>query len=101
MIRAELADMLDRFARNAPDCGAWEWDDFTSVRAEPHLEPFRQRLLTEVDPLLGQQDQHPVIRARLNRIISELRTDARTDDLRPAVADKPILKVNRPGRSIS
>jgi hypothetical protein len=42
--KTELADMLERLLGDAPDCGDWEWDDFVSVKAEPELEPFRQRL---------------------------------------------------------
>ncbi|EQB30975.1 hypothetical protein [Sphingobium ummariense] len=41
--------MLERFVDNAPNCGEWEWDNFTSVKASPELEPFRQRLLEQGD----------------------------------------------------
>ena len=68
MTRAELADMIERFIGDAPGCGDWEWDDFTSVRAEPELEPFRQRLLAQACP--------PGDEAELRQIISELRTHA-------------------------
>jgi hypothetical protein len=67
MTRSELAGMLERFIGDAPGCGEWEWDDFTSVRAEPELEPYRQRLLQAWPP--GNETE-------LRRIISELRTDA-------------------------
>jgi hypothetical protein len=60
--------MLERFIGDAPECGEWEWDDFTSVGAEPGLEPYRQRLLAQAWP--------PGNKAELRRIISELRTDA-------------------------
>lgn len=76
MTKADLADMLDRFIGNAPDCGEREWDDFTSTTAETELEPFRQRLLAEVDPLLGRDDERDQIRARVDAMISELRADA-------------------------
>jgi hypothetical protein len=67
MTRAELAQMLERFLGDLPGCGDWEWDDFTSVRAEPDLEPFRQRLAI-VDPPTGE--------AAIRQIIFELRADA-------------------------
>ena len=51
MTRIELAEMLERFVGDAPGCGKWEWDDFTSVRAEPELEPYRQRLMGQGDGL--------------------------------------------------
>jgi hypothetical protein len=68
MTKAELADMLERFIGEAPGCGDWEWDDFTSVRAEPALEPYRQRLLKEASP--------PGNQAEVRQIIAELRADA-------------------------
>ncbi|WP_242128419.1 hypothetical protein [Sphingobium sp. Sx8-8] len=49
MARIELAEMLERFVGDAPHCGKWEWDAFTSVKASPELEPFRQRLLEQGD----------------------------------------------------
>ena len=67
MTRAELARMLERFLGDSPGCGDWEWDDFTSTRAEPELEPFRQRL-AEVDPPTGE--------AAIREIILELRAHA-------------------------
>ena len=76
MTKLELADMLDRFAGNASDCGDWEWDDFTSVGADSELEPYRQRLLSEVDPLLSQSENASLLKARLDQIITELRADA-------------------------
>lgn len=66
MTRLELADMLDRFVGDAPGCGEWEWDDFTSVRAEPELESFRQRLLQMDD---GKFDVQAI-----RRMSAELRT---------------------------
>ncbi|MBB3981948.1 hypothetical protein GGR44_001607 [Sphingobium fontiphilum] len=45
----DLAEMLERFVGDAPNCGKWEWDNFTSVKASPELEPFRQRLLEQGD----------------------------------------------------
>ena len=76
MTKADLADMLDRFIGNAPGCGDWDWDDFTSSSLEPDLEPFRQRLLAEVDPLLGRDSERELVRARVAEIISKLRADA-------------------------
>jgi hypothetical protein len=76
MTKADLADMLDRFIGDAPGCGDHEWDDFTSTSAETELEPFRQRLLTEIDPLIGCHDQREQVRSRVAGIISELRADA-------------------------
>jgi hypothetical protein len=68
MTRAELAGMLERFIGDAPGCGEWEWDDFTSVPAEAELEPYRQRLLKQARP--------PGNEAQARRFISELRTNA-------------------------
>jgi hypothetical protein len=67
LTKADLADLLERFIGDAPGCGEWEWDDFTSVRSTSELEPYRQRL-AEVDPPKGQD----VIR----HIILELRANA-------------------------
>ena len=68
MTKADLADMLERFIGDAPGCEDWEWDDFTSVRANPELEPYRQRLLAEVDPPAGI--------ASVRQMIVELRNNA-------------------------
>ena len=76
MTRADLADTLTRFIGTGSDCGGWEWDDFMSGRAPPELEPFRQRLLIEVDPMLEEEAQLPELRARVTQIISELRAHA-------------------------
>jgi len=57
--------MLERFVGDAPGCKDWEWDDFTSVKAEPELEGFRQRLLTK--------DKRPIDVTAIREIISELR----------------------------
>jgi hypothetical protein len=61
--------MLERFIGDAPGGGKWDWDDFTSVRAEPELEPYRQRLLRE-------ENQPPGNEAELREMIAELRADA-------------------------
>lgn len=61
MIRLELAEMLERFVGDAPNCGAWEFDDFTSVKAAPELESFRQRLLLEGDGLIDVQAIREII----------------------------------------
>ncbi|MBO9579763.1 MAG: hypothetical protein J7498_02625 [Sphingobium sp.] len=47
MTKLELADMLERFVGDAPNCEKWGWDDFTSVKAQDELEPFRQRPLQQ------------------------------------------------------
>ena len=57
--------MLERFVGDAPGCKDWEWDDFTSVKVEPELEGFRQRLLTK--------DKRPIDVTAIREIISELR----------------------------
>jgi hypothetical protein len=67
--RMELADMLERFIGDAPDCGDWEWDDFVSVKAESDLEPFRQKLM-----LASIDDKFDV--PAIRQIISELKTNA-------------------------
>jgi hypothetical protein len=64
--------MLRRFLGDGPDCGPWEWDDFVSVRAEPELEPYRQRLLKEVHPFLGQEQKRAEIARSLREVISDL-----------------------------
>lgn len=66
MTHIELAEMLERFLGDEPGCGDWEWDDFTSVKAEPELEGFRQRLSkVELDK---NRDLAPI-----RQIIKELR----------------------------
>ncbi|ATY33598.1 hypothetical protein [Sphingomonas psychrotolerans] len=65
MTKLELAEMLERFIGDTPGCGEWEWDDFTSVRATPELEPFRQQLLQQGDGMFDL----PAIR----EIIAELK----------------------------
>lgn len=57
--------MLERFVGDAPDCGKWEWDAFTSVKASPELEPFRQRLLEQGDGWMDVDE--------IRKIIAELR----------------------------
>ena len=63
--KADLAAMLDRFVGDAPGCGDYEWDDFTSVRASPELELYRRRLLRENDGLFNTD--------AIRQIITELR----------------------------
>src|SRR5690606_6473982 len=70
--RAELASMLRRFVGDEPDCGEWEWDDFISLRAEPEIEPYRQRLLKDVHPHLGKKEKADEIDAILRETIAEL-----------------------------
>ena len=65
MSKVELAEMLERFIGDAPGCGKWEWDDFTSMKAGPELEPFRQRLLMEGDGLIDVD--------KIRELIAELR----------------------------
>ena len=67
MTRIELAEMLERFAGDQPDCGPWEFDDFTSTRADEELEPYRQRLL-EMEP--------PFDVSAIREIAQELRSNA-------------------------
>jgi hypothetical protein len=66
--------MLLRFIGEEPDCGPWEWDDFTSVRAAPELEPFRQHLLMEVDPLLGHEDKREAVRTKVLEMVADVRS---------------------------
>jgi len=63
--KIELAEMLERFIGDAPNCGDREWDDFTSVKADPELEPYRQRLLIQGDGLFDADE--------IRRIATELR----------------------------
>ncbi|MDF0542605.1 hypothetical protein PX699_09650 [Sphingobium sp. H39-3-25] len=65
MTRIELAEMLERFVGDAPNCGEREWDAFTSAKASRELEPFRQRLLEQGD---GWMDTDAI-----REIIAELR----------------------------
>ena len=65
MTKLELADMLERFVGDAPNCGDYDWDDFTSAKAEPELEPCRQRLAVQGDGLIDTGE--------IRLIISELR----------------------------
>ena len=64
--------MLRRFVGDEPDCGEWEWDDFISLRAEPEIEPYRQRLLKDVHPHLGKKEKADEIDAILRETIAEL-----------------------------
>lgn len=68
MTKPELADMLERFVGDAPNCGDWEWDDFTSTNADPELEPYRQRLIVQGDGLIDTGE--------IRQIIFELRSNA-------------------------
>jgi hypothetical protein len=67
--KTDLAAMLERFIGDAPGCGDYEWDDFTSVRTTPELEPYRQRLLQEENSPPGNERE-------VRQIIAELRADA-------------------------
>ena len=67
--KADLAAMLERFLGDAPGCGDHEWDDFTSVRAAPELEPYRHRLNEAFGD--GWHDLEEI-----RRIMIELRADA-------------------------
>jgi hypothetical protein len=68
--------MLRRFMGDEPNCGDWEWDDFISLRAEPEIEPYRQRLLKDVHPHLGQKERAEDVRAILHETIAELEASA-------------------------
>lgn len=72
MTKTELASMLRRFVGDEPACGDWEWDDFVSVRAEPEVEPFRKRLLTQVHPFLGKSEKTVEVESVLRSTIAEL-----------------------------
>jgi hypothetical protein len=68
MTKLELADMLDRFVGDQPDCGDWEWDDFTSVKsADSEIERYRLELAA-MDP--------PFDRDAIRGIARELRENA-------------------------
>jgi len=67
--KLELAVMLERFVGDAPDCAEWEFDDFTSVKASPELEPYRQRLLAAWGDGWNDLDE-------VRNVIRDLRTDA-------------------------
>ena len=69
MTKADLANTLEQFIGDAPGGGEWDWDDFTSVKASPELEPYRQRLLQE-------ENQPPGSERELREIIAELRINA-------------------------
>ena len=67
MTKLELADLLDRFVGDRPNCGEWEWDDFTSVSSDPDLEPYRIRL-NAMEPPFEQE--------AIREIARELRQNA-------------------------
>jgi ERCC4-type nuclease len=69
MTKAELAEMLERLVGDAPSSDAWEFDDFTSVKASFELEPYRQRIMEAWGD--GWNDA-----AEIRNIVRELRTDA-------------------------
>ncbi len=66
MTKLELAEMLERFVGDAPNCGDWEWDDFTTTKADAALEPYRLRLAVQGDGLIDTGE--------IRQIITELRT---------------------------
>lgn len=46
MNKNQLANLIEKFCRDAPDLDSWAWDDFISVRqADTEIEAIRQRLL--------------------------------------------------------
>ena len=69
MTKLELAAMIERFLGDAPGIGAWEWDNFTTHKAEPELEPYRHRLNEAFGDGWNDTDE-------LRRIMTELRADA-------------------------
>ncbi|HEV2747906.1 MAG TPA: hypothetical protein VGW34_11480 [Allosphingosinicella sp.] len=73
---ADLAAMLERFSGRAEGLHEWEYDDFTSAKnSNPTLEQHRQRILREVDPLLGVGPVEE-LDGRIAAIIRDLRQDA-------------------------
>ena len=64
--------MLRRFIGDEPNCGEREWDDFISLRAGPEIEPYRQRLLKNVDPHLGKPEETEEVTAILRETIAEI-----------------------------
>ena len=75
MSKQELASMLRRFLGDEPDCGDWDWDDFVSVKAEPQLEPYRLRLLRDVNPNLRDETKSAQVSATLREVIAELENE--------------------------
>ena len=69
MTKLELAAMIERLLGDAPGIGAWEWDNFTTHKAEPELEPYRDRLNEAFGDGWNDTDE-------LRRIMTELRADA-------------------------
>jgi hypothetical protein len=67
--KLELAAMLERFLGDTPGIGAREWDNFTTYRAEPELEPYRQRLNEAFGDGWNDSDE-------IRRIMIELRDNA-------------------------
>ena len=60
MTKLKLAEMLERFVGDASDCGDWEWGGFTSTKAEPELQPYRQRLMVQGDGLIDTGEMRQV-----------------------------------------
>ena len=50
MTKLELAEMLELFVGDRPDCGPWEFDDFTAIPASPELESYRRHLVAMEPP---------------------------------------------------
>ena len=73
----DLVAMLERFSgRGEQNCEPYEYHDFISVRqSDPTLEQYRQRILTEVDPLLGKGPVEELDR-RIGSLIDELKQNA-------------------------
>ena len=66
MSKLELAGMLERFLGDVPEIGDREWDNFTTYKAEPELEPYRQRLNEAFGDGWNDSDE-------IRRIMNELR----------------------------
>ena len=69
MTKLELAAMIERFLGDVPGAGDREWDNFTTYKAEPELEPYRHRLNEAFGDGWNDRDE-------IRRIMIELRTDA-------------------------
>jgi hypothetical protein len=70
--------MLERFFEREPGLRPYEWDDFEHTSfADPRLEAWRQRILTEIGPLVAPTapQNWAVANDRVTRIIAALQKD--------------------------
>jgi hypothetical protein len=70
--KSEVAEILEQFLDGT--VGAWDWDDFTSIRiADPELEAIRVRCVELYDSTTSGQYCGPEGVAEMRRMVDQLR----------------------------